>query len=196
MYLILCDLQTSKMRLARLFSCVGTGLISGTSRTQNWTHWAAFTYSKKVWIDKVMMAENGNFYSSSSSSMPNSFLLLPLSSSPYVQTFSSALRSKTHEKYKNQLFIDVCNSQHASYFGSAVFDSQNGKPTKLIIHLQQYKKRKRCFSDKQNDSKHGTSLTKDKLCQSINGHKRIDWSAAVQYIPDCSSRTLNSSTLS
>jgi hypothetical protein len=52
MYLILCDLETSKKRLARPLSRVGNGLGSVRSHTQNRTPWAATTYSKKVGIDK------------------------------------------------------------------------------------------------------------------------------------------------
>jgi len=86
MYLILCDLETSKMRLFRLLSCVGTGHSSGRSHTQNWTPWPAMNYSKNVWVDKVLLAEIRNLYSSPSW-MSNTFPLLPLSYSPYVQTF-------------------------------------------------------------------------------------------------------------
>ena len=87
MYLILCDLQTSKMRLSRLLSCVGTGHGSGRPHTQNLAPWAAMTYSEKVWVDKVLLAEHGSLYSSSPSWTSNSFPLLPVSCSPYVQMF-------------------------------------------------------------------------------------------------------------
>jgi len=87
MYLILCDLESSKVRLFRLLSCVGTGHGSGRSHTQNWTPWSALTYSKMVWVDKVLLIKNGNLYSSSSSWMSNTSPLLPLSYSRYVQTF-------------------------------------------------------------------------------------------------------------